>query len=143
MGRTPTGSIDQLRDGRWRLRATVAGVRTTLATYTTRTDAEAARPHVLAELERRRASTARESLTIATWGERWLDAREVSRTIRDVTSDRRPAGGRRRLARQLRIESFRALANNRPGRACCGYPHRLDCLESGTQRPAPPPRRPP
>lgn len=93
MGRTPTGSIDQLRDGRWRLRATVAGVRTTLATYTTRTDAEAARPHVLAELERRSASTARESLTIATWGERWLDAREVSRTIRDVASDR----GRLRL----------------------------------------------
>ena len=93
MGRKLKGSIDQLRDGRWRLRVTLRGKRETAATYTTRTDAEAARPLVIAELERRGATAAREPITVATWGERWLDGREIGHTIRDIASDR----GRLRL----------------------------------------------
>lgn len=71
-----TGSIDRLPDGRWRLRVTVAGERRTVATYATREEADAARVATLAELERRGAAVEREPLTVATWGARWLAARE-------------------------------------------------------------------
>lgn len=82
------GSIDALRDGRWRLRVTVNGKRETVATYGTETEAIAARPAVLEELDRRAVASAREPLTVAQWGKTWLDAREVARTISDTKSDR-------------------------------------------------------
>jgi integrase len=127
--RRPTGSIDQLPDGRYRLRVTVRGERRTVATYATREEADECRRATLAELERRGAAVAREPITVAAWGSRWLDERE-----RDDVSDRgrwrlhveADPIGRLSLRRVTRgdvlawLARLRARTSERTGRALAG-----------------------
>ncbi len=86
MARQATGSIDY-HQGRWRLRLTVAGERRLAGTYGTKTEAEAARVAVLAELGRR-SVPAEAAWLVADWGERWLDGREMAHVVRYVGGER-------------------------------------------------------
>lgn len=76
MSRAPTGSIDQLPSGRWRVRITVDGERRPLPTFATEEEAREKLRAVRAEIARGVvASTDR--LTLGGYGTEWLDRREL------------------------------------------------------------------
>lgn len=87
MPRARTGSIDITPDGRHRVRVTVRGRRVPAGTFRTRAEAEDARTDLLAELARR-GEEATGGQTVAAWGEKWIEGRELGGIIEDAASDR-------------------------------------------------------
>jgi integrase len=78
MVKRPNGSstLEQLPNGKWRVRATVRGRRVTLGIYDTKKAAQRAADSFAAGLARG-AIDGDVTRTLAAWGEDWLDDREV------------------------------------------------------------------
>lgn len=91
-GANRTGSIDQLRNRRWRVRVTVDGRQRTVGTYPDAETARQMRRAFLAEVEDE-AIVAPASLTLRNFGEDWLNRRELhgSKTrakVRNIENER-------------------------------------------------------
>ena len=84
MSRAKTGTITATREGKWRVRATVRGVRRTIGSYDTRDEAERELAAVLLIV----SDELRDGVTLGEYGDAWLDRRERSGMYRDPASDR-------------------------------------------------------
>lgn len=77
------GSIDQTLSGRWRVRVTTpSGQRKAVDTFDTREEAETFLDAIEAVREGNRGHT------VASWGEEWLDARELAKVVKDIEGSR-------------------------------------------------------
>jgi integrase len=92
MARPATGSIDELPDGRWRVRVTVGGKRRVLGCWDTEKEAQR-RLDAWNSAVSNRAIEAPSGVTLAAYGAEWLDRRELNGSraraaVRDVDSER-------------------------------------------------------
>lgn len=83
--RAKSGTVDETRGGRFRVRVTLpSGERRTIGTHDTLDEAETQRAAAIAVMTDECAS---DDWTVRTWGERWLTARDVGKAVRDPESD--------------------------------------------------------
>lgn len=77
------GTVYQLADGRWRAQLTIAGVRESLGVYGSEAMARAVLDECIKGTEAVQAGN-----TLATYGARWLDRRELAGRVRHVDKER-------------------------------------------------------
>lgn len=81
------GTIDQLPSGRWRVRLTVAGAQRPGTTFASKEEAETFLNAAVAELATGNLAPVG-TLTLETWGAKWLDRRETDGAHRNLKSER-------------------------------------------------------
>ena len=129
--RPPWGSIDELPSGRFRLRGIYDGERKTVGTFNSRAEAFG----VSSEIAKAIAGKPR-GLTLATWGAKWLDRRELigkHRAVHDTRGlwrcyiDSHPIGAK--LVREVKPQHVRQWLND-----LAGMPSRRGGLLSASRR---------
>ena len=103
-----TGTVEQLRSGRWRVRVSVEGRRRSLGTFDTEPDARRMLAAFNAEV-RDEAIVAPGAVTLASFGAEWLDRRELNGSRRRARV-KNIDGERNRWARHVAPSELASMA---------------------------------
>lgn len=133
---SPWGEITRLPSGQYRLRGRIEGARKSLGVYATLDEAAA-----VAEAMRLELAGADQGLTLAAWGETWLDRRELDGRHRSVRTMRarwrrhvEPSWLARKLVRDITARHVRQWVSDLEGAKAATGKGRGEPLSGGSIR---------